>query len=224
MSNIATRVYVVVGIIAAASLVSYLVQAAIEPPEPEKPAWSISELPIRLGNWEGEDTEMDPTIAAATGAYAITNRIYRDDRGRALSLHTAMFTDPAEGVYHTPFNCYRSNGWTRKSESDEEIKIDDHRSIPIKLTTWEKDHDKILVAFWYQLGPHILYSRADLGSSVRWKMRGFEKWPVLVKVMVQVPASDPIEAKSVVLEFGNLLSGWLNSPEHLQYFDRWNRD
>ena len=45
----------------------------------ERPNWSLRELPFQLTNWHGEDTEMDPKIAVATGADVIVNRIYRDE-------------------------------------------------------------------------------------------------------------------------------------------------
>jgi EpsI family protein len=221
MSNVAIRIYVVVGIVLAAYGVGRLVKAAAEPPEVEMPGWSVKELPMKLGNWNGEDTEIDPEIAMATGAYAITNRIYSDDKGHSVSLHTAMFADPAEGVYHSPLNCYRASGWTQKSDKQEDIKVSEDLTIPIKLVTWEKEHNKILVAYWYQLGEQVLYSRLDLGGSIRWKMRGQEKWPVLVKVMLQVPVNDPEETQAVILSFGKQFSQWLNSPEHRQYLNRW---
>jgi EpsI family protein len=221
MSSVATRLYVVIGIVLAAYGVGWLVQAAAEPPEVEKPDWSVKDLPLKLEKWQGEDTEMDPAIAMATGAYAITNRIYHDDKGRAISLHSAMFEDPAEGVYHSPLNCYRANGWTKKGETPEDIKVSEDLTISVNLTTWEKEHQKIIVAYWYQLGQYVLLSRLDLGSSIRWKMRGQPQWPVLIKVMLQVPVTDPDEAKATVLGFGKIFSEWLNSPEHRQYLDRW---
>ena len=58
-------------------------QAATEPPEVEKPNWTLRDLPLQFGTWHGEDTEMDPKIAVATGADVIVNRIYRDEAGHA---------------------------------------------------------------------------------------------------------------------------------------------
>ena len=220
MNSVAVRLYVVVGIILTASGISHLLRAAAEPPEVVVPDWSVHDLPMQLGKWHGEDTEMDPKIAAATGAFAIANRIYRDGAGRAVSMHSAMFEDPAEGVYHSPLNCYRANGWVKLNETQEDMKVFEDLTIPISVTTWEKDNQKIVVAYWYQLGQHILYGRLDLGT-VRWSLRGQPQWPALIKVMLQAPMLASEDSKETLIGFGKKLSEWLNSPEHRKYLDRW---
>jgi EpsI family protein len=220
MSSVATRLFLVVGIVLAVYGGSYLVQVATEPPELEMPEWSIQDLPLKLGEWHGEDTEMDPKIAVATGAAVIVNRLYRDEMGRVVSLHSAMFEDPAEGIYHSPLNCYRSSGWKKLSETREDVKVAEDLAIPVSVTTWEKDNEKIVVAYWFQLGQHVLYDRFDLGK-VRWGMKGQETWPVLFKVMVQIPLTDLEDSKTIGLDFSQKLAEWLNQPEHRKYLDRW---
>ena len=128
------------------------------------PTGAVTDLPLQFGTWHGEDTEMDPNIAVATGADVIVNRIYRDEAGHAISLHTATFLDPAEGVYHSPLNCYRGNGWEKISESRENVKAADDLSITVSLVKWKKEEERILVVYWYQLGQHVLYDRFDLGD------------------------------------------------------------
>jgi EpsI family protein len=221
MKNVTTRLYVVAGIVLATIGISYLVQAATEPPGVEMPTWTLSSLPIRLGNWRGEATKLDPQIAAATEADVIVDRLYHDDTGHTVSLHSAMFQRPDKGVYHSPMNCYRSAGWKLIEETRENIEISGDLTIPVNLTTWEREGDKILVAFWYQLGEYVLYSRADLGIGVRWALRGQAKWPVLVKLMVQAPLTDPEDSRTVAIGFTRQLAKWLNQPEHRKYLDRW---
>ena len=52
-------------------------------------------------------------------------------------------------------------------------------------------------------------------------MRGQPTWPVLVKVMVQIPLTDPEDTKAVGLGFAQQFAKWLNQPEHRKYLDRW---
>ena len=66
------------------------------------PSWTFREFPQQLGNWHGEETRLDPEIAVATGAEVLVNRNYRDTRGHAISMHAAMFKNPAVGITHTP--------------------------------------------------------------------------------------------------------------------------
>jgi EpsI family protein len=184
------------------------------------PGWTFHDLPMQLGNWRGEATELDPVIAAATGASIIVNRAYRNDQGRTVALHAAMFDDPIDGVMHTPQNCYRANGWTKLDETHEDLQVSADQTFAVELTNWKKGDEKAIVLFWYQLGEQVLYSRLDLGK-IRWKMRGQPKWPVLTKVMVQITITDPEDSLTTVLDFAEQVAKWLNQPEHQKYLAKW---
>jgi EpsI family protein len=220
MNNIAIRLYAVVALV----MVSYggarVAQSLAEPPEVELPDWSLADLPMQLGRWQGEITHLDPEITRAVGAKVIVDHVYRGELGDQVAVHTAMFENPAEGVYHSPLNCYRSAGWTKLSETREDIPISDGQTIAVSLTTWEKEGEKILVVYWYQLGKHVLYGRFDLGA-FRWAMRGAAKWPVLFKTMLQTSGFDSKNSKAAILDMAQQIGTWLNQPEHRRYLDRW---
>ena len=44
------------------------------------------------------------------------------------------------------------------------MEVAEDLTIAVSLTTWEKEEEKILVVYWYQLGQHVLYGRFDLGT------------------------------------------------------------
>ena len=220
MNGVAKRLYVVAAIVVAVYAVSRLVQAEADPPDVEMPNWTFRELPLQLGDWHGEDFQMDPKIAVATGAEVIVDRIYRDEQKHTISLHTAMFSNPADGVLHSPLNCYPGNGWTKLSETRDNVQVSGESTIAVSLTTWEKEGDQLMVVYWYQLGNQVLYSRFDLGS-IRVKMWDQPKWPALVKVMVQIPIAEPEDTKSIILGFSEQVAQWLNQPEHQKYLRRW---
>ena len=48
--------------------VAWLVKAGLEPPGVEMPDWTFNDMPLQLGQWHGQPTEMDPKIAVATEA------------------------------------------------------------------------------------------------------------------------------------------------------------
>jgi len=220
MSRTAIRLLVVVGIILLTYGVSKLVQIQTEPPEVELPSWTFRDMPMQLEKWHGEDTKLDPEIAAATGAEVIVDRLYRSDVGAVVSMHTAMFKDPGEGVSHAPTNCYRTNGWNLAKDTREEIKIADDRTITVACTRWEKSSETVYVVYWYQLGDNVIYDRVGLGN-LRWKMPGKEKWPVNIKVMLQVSLDDPEESKAAILDLAQKIATWLNQPEHQKYLGQW---
>ena len=221
MNSTAKRLYIVVAIVLATYGIARWVQAQVDPPEVEMPNWTFRELPLQLGQWQGESTKLDPKIAAATGAEIIVDRVYRDEQGHAISLHTGMFKDPSEGVLHSPLNCYVANGWIKKDETRANVQVSDDMALPVSLTIWEKDRGKVMVVYWYQLGDNVLYGRRDLGMLRFTTLRGQQKWPVLAKVMVQIPVVEAIETEAVLLEFADHVAKWLNQPEHQKYLSRW---
>ena len=66
------------------------------------------------------------------------------------------------------------------------------------------------VVYWEQLGEHVLFDRADLGFKVRWSLRGREKWPALLKVMVSMPTNNVNDPKSLILDFAKEIAAWEN--------------
>jgi EpsI family protein len=218
MHNTAGRLIIVAALVVLTFAVAHFVQAGLEPPGVQMPGWTFKDMPMQLGPWHGQPTKMDPEIEGATEATpgTIENREYRDQSGHAVSMHTAMFDKPGGGVYHTPINCYRANGWNHIATTREKLEVSDKLTIPVSLTTWEheKTQERIIVVYWYQLGEHVLFNRWDLGFKVRWSLRGRSQWPALIKVMLHIAAPDPDDAKSTILEFAKRVATWENQPEH----------
>ncbi|MCE5269334.1 MAG: EpsI family protein [Planctomycetaceae bacterium] len=210
----AVRIYIVAGVVLLTYGATRLVQGALDPPDVAMPTWSFEQLPRELGPWQGKKIKLDPLIATATGADRIVDRQYRDDAGHVIAMHTAMFKRPEVGVYHSPLNCYRSQGWQKIKESRPKLSLPNGLEIPVCLTTWQHDNERVMVVYWYQLGEHVLFGRLDLGLKVRWSLRGKPKWPALLKVMLQVPAPDVEDARTTILGFAERVAAWENLPEH----------
>jgi EpsI family protein len=208
------RILVVAFIVPAVAFIAWLMNAAMKPPEVQMPGWSFRELPRQLGEWQGENSEMDPEIFKATGAKIIEDRIYQDVSNHSIRMHTAFFEDPAAGVYHNPMNCYRANGWARKNLSLEPLKLSNDKTLEVNFSTWTLGNDRVYVVYWYQLGEHVLYGRDDLGFNIRWAMRGQNVWPALIKVMLQIPVpAETDESKTLVLDFAKRIASWMNEQE-----------
>lgn len=210
MNNTAVRIWIAAGIVAAVLAGVWLARASVKAPEVVFPSWSLNDLPLRLGPWSGERTELDPRIVRATQAAVVADRLYRDGNRQPATVHTAMYRDHAAGVYHTPVNCYRAAGWRSVEEVQDKVAIDNDREIAIKVSTWEREGDQILVVYWYELGEHVLFDRFGLGTLRLTSMRGLSTWPPLIKVMLQVPASDPKAARARVLDLAERIARWLH--------------
>ena len=214
--NTAVRVYIVLALLPLTWWAARLMNAAIEPPGVDMPEWSFAEMPRLLGNWQGEDREPDPRIDIATEAKldTIVNRTYRDNAGHFINMHAAMFDNPKGGVYHSPLNCLRSQGWEKLSETRSNLQINDELTLPVDVTYWDRKGEKLMVVYWYQLGEHVLFGRWDLGLKVRWSLAGKPAWPALIKVMFTMPVSEPEEAKAAILSFAECVAKWENQPRH----------
>jgi len=216
LGGTAIRIYLVSALVLLTFGGSWLFEKMLEPPAVVLPSWSFNELPRQLGDWYGEDTKLDPKITATLGAEVVVDRIYRDDLGRVISLHTAFFTERIiDGIYHTPVACYHANGWELVENVPERLKVSDTLTIPVRLLTWKREGERIVVVYWYQLGEHFLFNRWDLGMKVRWSLFGRSHWPPLIKVMLQLPATELVEAKVAILKFAELVAKWQYQPQHL---------
>jgi EpsI family protein len=183
------------------------------PPAGQLPV-DIAQLPMKLGDWQGEDRELDPKTFDATGADLAVYREYHDNEGHAVDVLLGLYrTDPDAGVYHAPTNCYRSNGWRLIDDSMIDVPISKTASQRVHLSTWDKQSETIYVMFWYRLGDYTLFERWDMGG-VRWKMRGQASWPPLVKILLQTPVTqrDEFHCKARIQEVAAQVQRWLNQP------------
>ena len=191
-----------------------------EPPEVEMPSWTFREIPQQLGNWRGEEARLDPEIAVATGAEIIANRNYRDPRGHAVVLHTAMFKNPAAGIVHSPFDLLPASGWKMLNQSFENVQVSNDLAIPVKLMLWEREGETILVVCWYQLGSHVLYERLDLGGGAVGDARPTQVAHAYKSCSRFRPPTSRTQ-RTTLLGFTEQVVKWLNQPEHRKYLDRW---
>jgi EpsI family protein len=212
--NIAVRVIVAAAIIGVAYLGLSIVAWGVQAPDVILPTWNIKDLPMQLGDWKGEDVKLDARLFQATGAAAIVERQYKDESGMVISLHFAVFSDPAEGIWHSPMHCYESAGWENTASSKVVLSETSEADSNMSLCTWQKGGDKALVGYWFQLGERRLFSRFDLGA-IRWQMRGQKTWPALFKILISTPAGlKPDEAKERMISFSGLMNEWVNQPQH----------
>ena len=194
--------------------VVYVARASVKPPEVVFPPWSLDDLPMRLGAWTGEVTQLDPRIVRATQAAYVTDRLYRDGSRQMVSVHTAMYRDHAAGVYHTPINCYRAAGWRMVEETQDDLPCGGDRTIPVRISNWDREGEQIVVIYWYELGEHVLFDRFGFGTLRLTAMRGKKTWPPLIKVMLQIPAAgDAKKARERGLNLAELIARWLHRAE-----------
>ena len=215
MANTTTRLYITAILIALIFFANRLVKSGLRLPDVKLPDRDFTDMPMDFGSWHGEVTELNPKIFIAIGAEEAINRIYRDAEGRIVSSHVAVFKDPDEAIYHSPINCYRANGWRLVEDTRERLPVaGDGGDTWVRFTLWERNRQRAVVVYWYQLGEHTFFSRFGLGV-VRWKMRSLQSWPATIKVMLQVPAGANLsETRELVAGLGASIYNWANDQNY----------
>jgi hypothetical protein len=86
-------------------------------------AEAINNIPMTIGDWQGQDVPVPPAALKLLKPNALCSRQYRNVKtGRTVSLLVVHCRDAGEMAGHYPPICYPSNGWTqRSSEELEEV-------------------------------------------------------------------------------------------------------
>jgi hypothetical protein len=90
-------------------------------PELQIYADQLAEIPMRVGEWQGEDeAEADERILKISGAAGQLTRIYRNAAGEQVRvmIMCARFRDV---FYHTPDRCYPAAGFEMQNEPQREV-------------------------------------------------------------------------------------------------------
>jgi hypothetical protein len=84
--------------------------------ERESP-FPLENLPMTLGDWTGEKTELDPQIVAGTGSNDLITRRYTN-RVTGVAVEVIILHGPASDVFiHTPDYCYPRAGYAPAGET-----------------------------------------------------------------------------------------------------------
>ena len=202
MQNTTVRLTVVI----AAALVVHLgylfVRSSGMPTDFRPLQRELKELPMTLGEWKGEDREVDPEITGIMDADEWADRIYQDPEGNWISLHFNAVKQYFFTLQHHPKHCYQSHGSRVVEEKTVQLKLDDDSSIrkldddpSIRVASMvvESDGQESLVYYWYQLDAfrennnvEILLNHVEQ-RKLRLELRGQDTWPPLIKVLLQTP-------------------------------------
>ena len=184
------------------------VRGMLTPAEVVLPEWHLDEMPLELGDWRGQMTELDDQIFNRIGAAEANDWIYERRDGRTASAHLALFKDLDEGVWHYPANCYKASGWHNIDSREETLFVEGAPERRVSISTWSHSGRTVKVLYWYQLGEHTIFGRLDLGKA-RLALAGQATWPPLVKVLLQTDADNSVEAEQALIDLGGRIHGWL---------------
>src|SRR5688572_10821393 len=132
------------GVIARASRIE-----AVPPREP------FSAFPLRVGMWQGQDTErLDARTLEVLGADDYLSRFYRQSQG-LVGLFIGYYETQRQGdSMHSPLNCLPGAGWQPIDKSYLSITVTDAlgqtQQVAVNRYVIEKGLDQQVVLYWYQ--------------------------------------------------------------------------
>ncbi len=186
-----------------------------KPPRIELPKTDIHTLPSRLGSWSAS-SDTPPESMPKTGSAVAVERVYQDLLGHKVSLILAVYDNYFDGrgviVTHCPDICYPANGYTIADDQALQLPVRGEESVSARLLTVEREQERLRVLFWYQLGDGSFASLPEMRNKI-WSMRGKSPWPSLVKVMLQVPASEPRQAEQQLRDIATPIALWLKEHQ-----------
>ena len=78
------------------------------------------------------------------------------------------------------------------------------------MSTWTRatTNERVVVAYWYEVGDYTMYERQDL-LKTQWAMLGKAKWPVTIKVLLEMPAGEAEQPETEILQLAQAVREWL---------------
>ncbi len=121
---------------------------------------SLSGLPIRIGEWEGQKAaDIEDNIMAVLGVDDYVNRFYYNPERAPVSLYVGYYQSQREGdTMHSPLNCLPGAGWNPAKQGHIQVPIEGGSPIEINRIIIMKGTDKQLVLYWYQSHGRVIAS------------------------------------------------------------------
>lgn len=111
----------------------------------------LDALPMRIGDWQGRDYDLDPGVRGALSADSILCRYYTDSRDRQVSLLVTYRKYGRRSFTHRPEMCYPAAGWEIIGSEYARIPYAG-RSVRVRRMEAGKDGTRMLVTYWFASG------------------------------------------------------------------------
>lgn len=169
----------------------------------------IETMSMDLNGYHGTDVPIADRVREILNADATVNRDYRRPDGSSMMVHMSAWTRPescASVAPHSPKICYTNGGW--KILEERMVDADSPKGkIPLCVLLLEKDTDRCVIAFWYQMG-RSTFNTAGEARLIHRKLWGQKRWPATIKVLLQTPGREIEEALPLLKEFATTLFQW----------------
>jgi exosortase D (VPLPA-CTERM-specific) len=104
------------------------------------------EFPTQLGNWKGEQSNMEETVSKYLGLSDYILADYRNEKSELVNFYSAYYESQRKGVSpHSPRVCIPGGGWQISDIDRTQI-----GNLPINRIVIKKEDNTQLVYYWFQ--------------------------------------------------------------------------
>lgn len=148
------RIITAIAIVAAGLTAQVALEAACQLERPEL-ARHLSTLPMRIGDWEGTESQVTDELIRESNATEYLSRVYESPRFPGLSLKLwANYSVRGANLRHTPETCLPAGGWTKIESQTRVFEVPDGDGRPpIRMTRLGYSQGELVghLGFWYYI-------------------------------------------------------------------------
>ena len=169
----------------------------------------LESFPIEIDGYTGKDIPVDDDVSRILNADSSLNRAYRNSKGNSIVLHASAWVRPetvASVAPHSPKVCYTNAGWKIIKEQTVQCSAP-AGSWPMCVLLLDREGDRCVVGYWYQIG-HASFNTAAEARSVHRDLWGKKNWPATIKFMIQTPGRDIDSVLPTMEQFAKNIYQW----------------
>lgn len=168
----------------------------------------LVDFPMQIGQWTGEDREMDEIVVQQVNARESISRAYHDSLHRSVFIHIASWSALGSPTLpHPPKVCYPAAGVTIIDETPVTVGEGDDQ-ITARLLVTEREGQRTLVLYWYFWDSYVVATRWE-ATTVRLRLSGRREWPPVVKILLDAPVTgSEDETRERLVEFAGHVRAW----------------
>ena len=150
---------------------------------------ALEKLPFQMGEWTGQDVELDEDVVRATDTDAHISRNYsRYNASEQVWLYVAYGTRARDLMPHRPEVCYTGSGWTLITRSSMEMLLGDGMKLQCTVFRFSRgtlNKKKLAVLHYYIVDGQYCRDVSLLRSNA-WRGSGTVDYVAQVQVVTAV--------------------------------------
>ncbi len=165
---------------------------------------ALERLPLKVGDWAGQDIPLDEAITRKTDADALINRQYsRGDSLGSVGLYVACGTRVNELMQHQPDVCYIGGGWTLVDYRRTELQMNGQVKLPCGIFQFHREDltTRRIIVLHYFIADRQHYGNISLLRSRVWRVFGSVDYVAHVQIVADCGTLTTDSATRTVCDF-----------------------